>query len=99
MGGGGPSQNTKLYTLSKRSPLGYLEEFDGSIHAGSRAFSKLPFSLTETIDNLQTHIDELQRQVEELKTSGQSHVNYERSEQPKSVQSFPCLKELYDLRK
>ncbi|XP_015676633.1 cerebellar degeneration-related protein 2 isoform X2 [Protobothrops mucrosquamatus] len=76
-----------------------LEDANQKLISDSRASQQKIGSLTETIDNLQTHIDELQRQVEELKTSGQSHVNYERPEQPKSVQSFPCLKELYDLRK
>ncbi|XP_070811132.1 cerebellar degeneration-related protein 2 [Pituophis catenifer annectens] len=76
-----------------------LEDTNQKLVADSRASQQKIGSLTETIENLQTHIDELQRQVEELKTSGQSHVNYERPEQPKSVQSFPCLKELYDLRK
>ncbi|XP_026579929.1 cerebellar degeneration-related protein 2-like [Pseudonaja textilis] len=73
-----------------------LEDANQKLVIDSRASQQKIGSLTETIENLQTHIDELQRQVEELKTSGQSHVNYE---QPKSVQSFPCLKELYDLRK
>uniref|UniRef100_A0A6B2FEL3 Cerebellar degeneration-related protein 2 n=1 Tax=Bothriechis nubestris TaxID=1766655 RepID=A0A6B2FEL3_9SAUR len=76
-----------------------LEDANQKLVSDSRASQQKIGSLTETIDNLQTHIDELQRQVEELKASGQSHVNYERPEQPKSVQSFPCLKELYDLRK
>lgn len=60
--------------------------------------SPSPFSLTETIENLQTHIDDLQRQVEELKKTGRGRMNHERSDQPRSVHSFSCLKELYDLR-
>ncbi|XP_070617303.1 cerebellar degeneration-related protein 2 [Erythrolamprus reginae] len=76
-----------------------LEDTNQKLVADSRASQQKIGSLTETIENLQSHIDELQRQVQELKTSGPSHVSYERPEQPKSVQSFPCLKELYDFRK
>ncbi|XP_025032054.1 cerebellar degeneration-related protein 2 isoform X2 [Python bivittatus] len=76
-----------------------LEDANQKLVADSRSSQQKIGSLTETIENLQTHIDELQRQVEELKNSGQGHMNCERPEQPKSVHSFPCLKELYDLRK
>ncbi|KAM6423921.1 cerebellar degeneration-related protein 2 [Liasis olivaceus] len=76
-----------------------LEDTNQKLVADSRSSQQKIGSLTETIENLQTHIDELQRQVEELKNSGQGHMNCERPEQPKSVHSFPCLKELYDLRK
>ncbi|XP_063170923.1 cerebellar degeneration-related protein 2 [Candoia aspera] len=76
-----------------------LEDANQKLVADSRSSQQKIGSLTETIENLQIQIDDLQRQVEDLKDSGQGHVNCERPEQPKSVQSFPCLKELYDLRK
>lgn len=76
-----------------------LEDANQKLVADSRSSQQKIFSLTETIESLQTHIDDLQRQVEELKSSGQGHVSHERAEQPRSVHSFPCLKELYDLRK
>ncbi|XP_066496785.1 cerebellar degeneration-related protein 2 [Tiliqua scincoides] len=76
-----------------------LEDANQRLVADSRSSQQRILSLTETIESLQTHIDDLQRQVEDLKSSGQGHVSHERSEQPRSVHSFPCLKELYDLRK
>uniref|UniRef100_A0A8C8RA12 Cerebellar degeneration related protein 2 n=1 Tax=Pelusios castaneus TaxID=367368 RepID=A0A8C8RA12_9SAUR len=76
-----------------------LEETNQKLVADSRASQQKISSLTETIEGLQTHIDDLQRQVEELKKSGRGHVNHERSEQPRSVHSVSCLKELYDLRR
>ncbi|XP_042293641.1 cerebellar degeneration-related protein 2 [Sceloporus undulatus] len=76
-----------------------LEDTNLKLVADSRSSQQKILSLTETIESLQTHIDDLQRQVEELKNSGQGLVNRERSEQPRSVHSFSCLKELYDLRK
>ncbi|XP_048349790.1 cerebellar degeneration-related protein 2 [Sphaerodactylus townsendi] len=76
-----------------------LEDANQKLVADSRSSQQKILSLTETIENLQTHIDDLQRQVEELKTSTQGCVNRERPEQPRSVHSFSCLKELYDLRK
>ncbi|KAH0631932.1 hypothetical protein JD844_019836 [Phrynosoma platyrhinos] len=76
-----------------------LEDANLKLVADSRSSQQKILSLTETIESLQTHIDDLQRQVEELKNSGQGLVNRERSEQPRSVHSFSCLKELYDLRK
>ncbi|KAJ6659753.1 hypothetical protein lerEdw1_018469 [Lerista edwardsae] len=76
-----------------------LEDANQKLVADSRSSQQKILSLTETIESLQTHIDDLQRQVEDLKSSAPGHVNHERSEQPRSVHSFPCLKELYDLRK
>ncbi|XP_053131869.1 cerebellar degeneration-related protein 2 [Hemicordylus capensis] len=76
-----------------------LEDTNQKLVSDSRSSQQKILSLTETIENLQTHIDDLQRQVEELKNSGHIHVNRERPEQPRSVHSFSCLKELYDLRK
>ncbi|XP_062999061.1 cerebellar degeneration-related protein 2 [Elgaria multicarinata webbii] len=76
-----------------------LEDANQKLVADSRSSQQKILSLTETIESLQTHIDDLQKQVDELKNSGQGHVNRERSEQPRSVHSFSCLKELYDLRK
>ncbi|XP_054848786.1 cerebellar degeneration-related protein 2 isoform X2 [Eublepharis macularius] len=76
-----------------------LEDANQKLVVDSRSSQQKILSLTETIESLQTHIDDLQRQVEELKNSGQGHMNRERSEQPRSVHSFSCLKELYDLRK
>nr|XP_005998441.1 PREDICTED: cerebellar degeneration-related protein 2 isoform X1 [Latimeria chalumnae] len=60
---------------------------------------RLQQELTETIESLQVHVDSLQRQVEELKKSGQGCVTREKSEPRRSMHSFTCLKELYDLRK
>ncbi|XP_034638692.1 cerebellar degeneration-related protein 2 [Trachemys scripta elegans] len=76
-----------------------LEDANQKLVVDSRVSQQKILSLTETIEGLQTHIDDLQRQVEELKKSGRGHMNHERSEQPRSVHSFSCLKELYDLRK
>nr|XP_056722354.1 cerebellar degeneration-related protein 2 [Euleptes europaea] len=76
-----------------------LEDANQKLVVDSRSSQQKILSLTETIESLQTHIDDLQRQVEELKNSGQGCMNRERSEQPRSVHSFSCLKELYDLRK
>ncbi|KAL8175489.1 UNVERIFIED_CONTAM: ATP dependent transporter multidrug resistance (SNQ2) [Gekko kuhli] len=76
-----------------------LEDANQKLVVDSRTSQQKILSLTETIESLQTHIDDLQTQVEELKNCGQGRVNRERSEQPRSVHSFPCLKELYDLRK
>lgn len=76
-----------------------LEDANQKLVVDSRSSQQKILSLTETIESLQTHIDDLQNQMEELKNSGQGRVNRERSEQPRSVHSFSCLKELYDLRK
>ncbi|NXK80496.1 CDR2 protein, partial [Amazona guildingii] len=75
-----------------------LEETNQKLVADSRASQQKILSLTETIEYLQTHIDDLQRQVEELKKPGRGRMNHERSDQPRSMHSFSCLKELYDLR-
>ncbi|NXG40887.1 CDR2 protein, partial [Psilopogon haemacephalus] len=75
-----------------------LEDTNQKLVAESRASQQKILSLTETIENLQTHIDDLQRQVEELKKTGQGRMSHERSDQPRSMHSFSCLKELYDLR-
>ncbi|XP_027756004.1 cerebellar degeneration-related protein 2 [Empidonax traillii] len=75
-----------------------LEDTNQKLVAESRASQQKILSLTETIENLQTHIDDLQRQVEELKKPGRGRKSHERSEQPRSMHSFSCLKELYDLR-
>uniref|UniRef100_A0A8D0GE84 Cerebellar deration related protein 2 n=1 Tax=Sphenodon punctatus TaxID=8508 RepID=A0A8D0GE84_SPHPU len=75
-----------------------LEDANQKLVVDSRDSQQKILSLTETIESLQTHIDELQRQVEELKNSAQGRKK-ERSEQTRSVHSFSCLKELYDLRK
>ncbi|XP_077774731.1 cerebellar degeneration-related protein 2 [Podarcis muralis] len=76
-----------------------LEDANQKLVFDSRASQQKIISLTETIESLQAHIDDLQRQVEELKNSGQGYANRERCEHPRSVHSFACLKELYDLRK
>ncbi|NXY06948.1 CDR2 protein, partial [Pteruthius melanotis] len=75
-----------------------LEDTNQKLVAESRASQQKIVSLTETIESLQTHIDDLQRQVEELKKPGRGQMSQERSEQPRSMHSFSCLKELYDLR-
>ncbi|NWT20677.1 CDR2 protein, partial [Vireo altiloquus] len=75
-----------------------LEDTNQKLVAESRASQQKISSLTETIESLQTHIDDLQRQVEELKKPGRGQMSQERSEQPRSMHSFSCLKELYDLR-
>ncbi|NWS18523.1 CDR2 protein, partial [Pachyramphus minor] len=75
-----------------------LEDTNQKLVAESRASQQKILSLTETIENLQTHIDDLQRQVEELKKPGRGQMSHERSDQPRSMHSFSCLKELYDLR-
>ncbi|KAF2976726.1 hypothetical protein EK904_009253 [Melospiza melodia maxima] len=75
-----------------------LEDTNQKLVAESRASQQKIISLTETIESLQTHIDDLQRQVEELKKPGRGRMSQERSEQPRSMHSFSCLKELYDLR-
>ncbi|NXS82217.1 CDR2 protein, partial [Erpornis zantholeuca] len=75
-----------------------LEDTNQKLVAESRASQQKILSLTETIESLQTHIDDLQRQVEELKKPGRGQMSQERSEQPRSMHSFSCLKELYDLR-
>ncbi|NWQ64277.1 CDR2 protein, partial [Neopipo cinnamomea] len=75
-----------------------LEDTNQKLVAESRASQQKILSLTETIENLQTHIDDLQRQVEELKKPGRGRMSHERSDQPRSMHSFSCLKELYDLR-
>ncbi|NXI39011.1 CDR2 protein, partial [Galbula dea] len=74
-----------------------LEDTNQKLVVESRASQQKILSLTETIENLQTHIDDLQRQVEELK-SGRDQMSHERSDQPRSMHSFSCLKELYDFR-
>ncbi|NXI89040.1 CDR2 protein, partial [Rhipidura dahli] len=75
-----------------------LEDTNQKLVAESRASQQKILSLTETIESLQTHIDDLQHQVEELKKPGRGRMSQERSEQPRSMHSFSCLKELYDLR-
>ncbi|NXL99664.1 CDR2 protein, partial [Tyrannus savana] len=75
-----------------------LEDTNQKLVAESRASQQKILSLTETIESLQTHIDDLQRQVEELKKPGRGRMSHERSDQPRSMHSFSCLKELYDLR-
>ncbi|NXU74846.1 CDR2 protein, partial [Oreotrochilus melanogaster] len=74
-----------------------LEDTNQKLVVESRASQQKILSLTETIENLQTHIDDLQHQVEELK-SARGRMSHERSDQPRSMHSFSCLKELYDLR-
>ncbi|XP_006273738.2 cerebellar degeneration-related protein 2 [Alligator mississippiensis] len=75
-----------------------LEDSNQKLVAESRSSQQKILSLTETIESLQTHIDDLQKQVEELKKSGRGRLNHDRAEQPRSMHSFSCLKELYDLR-
>ncbi|NXD25759.1 CDR2 protein, partial [Spelaeornis formosus] len=75
-----------------------LEDTNQKLVAESRASQQKIISLTETIESLQTHIDDLQQQVEELKKPGRGRISQERCEQPRSMHSFSCLKELYDLR-
>ncbi|KFU93868.1 Cerebellar degeneration-related protein 2, partial [Chaetura pelagica] len=75
-----------------------LEDTNQKLVAESRASQQKILSLTETIENLQTHMDDLQQQVEELKKQGRGRMSHERSDQPRSMHSFSCLKELYDLR-
>lgn len=76
-----------------------LEGANQKLVQESRSSQQKIVSLTETIESLQIHIDDLQKQVEELKTSGRACRSRERYEQSRSTHSFPCLKELYDLRK
>uniref|UniRef100_A0A5F8H6M6 Cerebellar deration related protein 2 n=1 Tax=Monodelphis domestica TaxID=13616 RepID=A0A5F8H6M6_MONDO len=76
-----------------------LEETNQKLVSDSKASQQKILSLTETIECLQSHVDHLQNQMEELKTSSEGRGNQERCEQRKSLHSFSCLKELYDLRK
>ncbi|XP_036598023.1 cerebellar degeneration-related protein 2 [Trichosurus vulpecula] len=76
-----------------------LEETNQKLVSDSKASQQKIVSLTETIECLQSHVDHLQNQMEELKTSSGRRGSQERCEQRKSVHSFSCLKELYDLRK
>ncbi|XP_020820971.1 cerebellar degeneration-related protein 2 [Phascolarctos cinereus] len=76
-----------------------LEETNQKLVSDSKASQQKIISLTETIECLQSHVDHLQNQMEELKTSSGGRGSQERCEQRKSVHSFSCLKELYDLRK
>ncbi|XP_075686335.1 cerebellar degeneration-related protein 2 [Rhinoderma darwinii] len=76
-----------------------LEDANQKLVQESRSAQQKIVSLTETIESLQIHIDDLQRQVEELKKSRRVCENREKFEQSRSTQSFPCLKELYDMRK
>ncbi|KAM6905275.1 cerebellar degeneration-related protein 2 [Xenentodon cancila] len=57
-------------------------------------------SLTDTVAELQTHMEDLQIQVEELKTVQAERKKRELAEQRRSLgaQSVSCLKELYDLQ-
>ncbi|XP_008572444.1 PREDICTED: cerebellar degeneration-related protein 2 isoform X1 [Galeopterus variegatus] len=75
-----------------------LEETNQRLVADSKASQQKILSLTETIECLQTNIDHLQSQVEELKSSCQRKRSPGKCSQEKSVPSFACLKELYDLR-
>ncbi|XP_008842048.1 cerebellar degeneration-related protein 2 [Nannospalax galili] len=75
-----------------------LEETNQKLVADSKASQQKILSLTETIELLQTNIDHLQSQVEELKSSSQERGRQKACDQEKPAPSFPCLKELYDLR-
>lgn len=57
------------------------------------------FSLTETVEGLQTYMQDLQTQVEELKSAQAERNKRDLAEQRRSLgaQSVSCLKELYDL--
>uniref|UniRef100_A0A8B9LQZ4 Cerebellar degeneration-related protein 2a n=1 Tax=Astyanax mexicanus TaxID=7994 RepID=A0A8B9LQZ4_ASTMX len=57
------------------------------------------FSLTETIDSLQVHMEGLQKQVDELKLAQCERSRKERVDARRGLaaQSVSCLKELYDL--
>ena len=59
-----------------------------------------PFSLTETVEGLQTYMEDLQTQVEELKMAQAERNKRDLAEQRRSLgaQSVSCLKELYDLQ-
>ncbi|KAM4025060.1 cerebellar degeneration-related protein 2 [Anomaloglossus baeobatrachus] len=72
-----------------------LEDANQKLVLESRSSQQKIGSLTETIENLQLHIDDLQKQMEELKKCR----SREKFEQSRSTHSFSCLKELYDLRK
>ncbi|XP_067912723.1 cerebellar degeneration-related protein 2-like isoform X2 [Heterodontus francisci] len=72
-----------------------LEATNQKLVMESKASQNKIISLAETIEGLQSHIDELQRQMEELKDGSRQ----EGPEQRRAMQSLPCLKELYDLRK
>lgn len=78
--------------LSMSSPLNYV------LH-NQPLLSLFPFSLTETIEGLQTYMEDLQTQVEELKTAQAERKKRDLAEQRRSLgaQSVSCLKELYDL--
>uniref|UniRef100_H3B604 Cerebellar deration related protein 2 n=1 Tax=Latimeria chalumnae TaxID=7897 RepID=H3B604_LATCH len=76
-----------------------LEKANRKLVTESKGYQQKVLRLTETIESLQVHVDSLQRQVEELKKSGQGCVTREKSEPRRSMHSFTCLKELYDLRK
>ncbi|XP_010157923.1 PREDICTED: cerebellar degeneration-related protein 2, partial [Eurypyga helias] len=75
-----------------------LEDTNKRLAEESKASQQKILSLTQTIEHLQTHIDDLQQQVEDLKKAGRGRMSCERSDQPRSMHSFSCLKELYDLR-
>lgn len=74
-----------------------LEETNQKLVADSKASQQKILSLTDTIECLQTNIDHLQSQVEELK-AGQGRRSQGRCDRERPAPSFPCLKELYDLR-
>ncbi|XP_004586868.2 cerebellar degeneration-related protein 2 isoform X2 [Ochotona princeps] len=74
-----------------------LEETNQKLVADSKASQHKILSLTETIECLQTNMDHLQSQVEELK-AGQGRRSQGRCARESAAPSFPCLKELYDLR-
>lgn len=63
------------------------------------SFSSSLYSLTDTIEGLQTHMEDLQTQVEELKAAQAGRNKRELAEQRRNLgaKSVSCLKELYDL--
>lgn len=74
-----------------------LEETNQKLVADSKASQQKILSLTDTIECLQTNIDHLQSQVEELKAA-QGRRSQGRCGRERPAPSFPCLKELHDLR-
>ncbi|XP_042197139.1 cerebellar degeneration-related protein 2 [Callorhinchus milii] len=74
-----------------------LEVSNQKLVVESKVSHQKILGLTETIESLQSHVEDIQKQMEGLKKPELDPL--ERDAQQRALNSLPCLKELYDLRK
>ncbi|GAA6089132.1 cerebellar degeneration-related protein 2, partial [Tachysurus ichikawai] len=90
-------QHTKMYEQLDVAARD-LETTNQRLVLDNRTAQGKIYSLTETIDSLQSHMEALQKQVEELKASQSERSKRERAETRRrglAAQSVSCLYDLH----